>query len=220
MKALYDSPFHHPLAAYLAGLFLLFALAARLPFLYGFLIVFLVTILADATVTGGWSPVPVGSSAYTVFSVLFIILGDLRYFLLAERVTRPSEPFLRTLTFSLPVSLIMPVSTGLMTRTIPGMDDTRVLYIVYESAMAVLVLLLDRYRFRSRAVDEDVRRWVHEVSLLFASLYAGWAACDVLILCGVEAGHLLRVVPNVLYYAAFLIVVFWRAPTRFKAAAE
>ena len=63
MKAAYDSAWHHPFIAYVAGLALLFAIARQLPFLYGYLLVFLVTILADATVTGGWSPVPLDTFA-------------------------------------------------------------------------------------------------------------------------------------------------------------
>jgi hypothetical protein len=110
------------------------------------------------------------------------------------------------------MSLIVPVTTGVMARTITFMADDRVLYAVYELAMAVIVVVLDRYRFRARNVDAEVQRWVHEVSLLFATLYLGWGACDLLILAGVELGHLLRVVPNVLYYALFLLFVFWRAP--------
>lgn len=219
MKAAYDSAWHHPFVAYAAGLWLLFAIARRLPFLYGYLTVFLVAILADATVTGGWSPVPLDTTAYTVFSVLFIVLGDLRYFVLAERVTRPHDALWTSLRFALPMSLLLPVTTGIMTRTIPWMADTRVLYAVYEGAMGVIVLALDRYRFGAREVDAETRRWVHEVSLLFALLYFGWAAADVLLLSGVELGHLLRIVPNVLYYAAFLAFVYLRAPAAIKARA-
>ena len=57
MKAIYDSAWHHPFAAYVAGLVLLFAIARRLPFLYAYLVVFLVEILADAVATGAWSPI-------------------------------------------------------------------------------------------------------------------------------------------------------------------
>lgn len=220
MKSLYDSPFHHPLAAYVGGLLLLFAIARRLPFLHGYLTVFLVCILADATVTGGWSPVPLGTSAYTFFSVLFIILGDLRYFVLAERVTRPDEPLARTLLFSVPVSFIMPVTTGIMSRTLPAMADDRVLYAVYELAMVPLVMGLDHFRFARRALDPAVRKWVHEVSLFFAALYLGWGSCDLLILAGVEFGHVLRIVPNVMYYALFLAVVWLRAPASLRATAN
>lgn len=220
MKAAYDSAWHHPFIAYVAGLWLLIAIARRLPFLYGYLAIFLVAILADATVTGGWSPVPLDTTAYTVFSVLFIVLGDLRYFVLAERVTRPRDSLWASLRFSVPISLLMPVVTGIMTRTIPAMADTRVLYAVYEGAMGLMVLALDRFRFGAREVDAETRRWVHEVSLLFAILYFGWAAADVLLLAGVELGHLLRIVPNVLYYAAFLLCVYLRAPAAAKRGAQ
>jgi hypothetical protein len=216
MKAAYDSAWHHPFIAYVAGFWLLIAVARRLPFLYAYLTVFLVVILADATVTGGWSPVPPNTTTYTAFSVLFIVLGDLRYFVLAERVTRPRESLWSVLRFSLPMSLLMPLVTGIMTRTIPMMADTRVLYAVYEAAMGVIVLALDRFRFSGRDVNPATRRWVREVSLLFAGLYFGWAAADVLLLAGVELGHLLRIVPNVLYYAAFLAWVYARAPEAFK----
>lgn len=212
MKALYDSPWHHPFVAYAVGLIFVFAIARQLPFLYGYLTVFLVAILADATVTGAWSPVPLNTQAYTVFSVVFIILGDLRYFVLCERVSRPEDSLLQTLLFSVPMSFLVPVTTFIMTKTIPAMQDDRVLYIVYESAMGFIVLGLDRYRFGARKIRDDMRRWLHEASLLFATLYFGWAACDVLILSGVELGHGLRLLPNVLYYGAFLPFVLWRAP--------
>jgi len=217
MKALYDHALHHPGVSYIVGLALLIAISSRLPFLYGYSVLFLVTILADATVTGAWSPVPIDSGAYTALSVVFIILGDLRYFLLVERVTRPSEPLWRTLLFSAPITMVMPITTGILTRTVDFMADTRVLYIVYESAMGVMVLLLQYLRFGRRSVDLEVHRWVREVSWLFAGLYFGWALSDVIILAGLDVGHLLRIIPNVLYYGVFLVVVFWRAPASMKA---
>jgi hypothetical protein len=216
VKAIYDSAWHHPFVAYVVGLGLLFAIVRRLPFLYGYLFVFLVCILADATCTGGWSPVPMGTPAYTFFSVLFIILGDMRYFVLAERVSRSDEGLLRTLRFSIPLSFAIPVITEIMRQTLPFMQNDRVLYVVYEGAMVVLVLALDRFRFAPRAADPALRRYVHEVSLLFAGGYFGWAACDVLILLDVEFAHVLRIVPNLVYYAAFLVLVYARAPAALK----
>lgn len=212
MKAIYDSAWHHPLVAYAVGLWLLWEIARRLPFLYGYLIVFLVLILADATATGAFSPIPLGTPAYTAFSVIFIILGDLRYFVFAERVTRPRETFWRTFAFSLPISFLIPVASEILRQSFTFMQDDRVLYIVYESAAGVLVLWLDRRRFGRRQIPPEIARWVHEVSLLFAGLYFGWAISDVLILCGAEIGHLVRIVPNVLYYGALLPFILLRAP--------
>lgn len=217
MKEIYDSAWHHPFVAYAVALWLLYQLARRLPFLYAYSVVFLVAIAADATATGGWSPVPMGTSAYTFFSVLFIVLGDLRYFVLAERATHPNDRLSRVLLWSVGVSLIMPASTGVLTRVIPAMQDDRVLYLVYEAAMGVIVLGLDRYRYAASAAPPEVRRWVHQVSMLFATLYFGWALSDLVILLGVEAGHVLRIVPNVLYYGAFLPFVFFTAPPAMRA---
>jgi hypothetical protein len=217
MKAIYDSAWHHPLVTYLVGFCLLFAIARRLPFLYGYLLVFLVCILADATCTGAFSPVPPNTPAYTASSVIFIILGDMRYFILGERVSRLEEPLRRTLRFSVPVSFLIPVGTEIMRQTMPIMQNDRVLYVVYEGAMVFLVLGLDRFRFGPRARQPELARYIHRVSLLFASGYFGWAACDVLILLDIELGHLLRIVPNVMYYGAFLVLVFVRAPAALSA---
>lgn len=217
MKTIYDSAWHHPFVAYVVGVALLFVLARRLPFLYAYLLVFLVTILADATVTGGWSPVPSGTLAYTVFSVVFIVLGDLRYFVLAERVTHPNDTLSRVITWSIGVSLIMPALSGVLTRVVPAMQNDRVLYMVYEAVMGCIVLGLDRFRYAPSDAPMEIRQWVHRGSVLFATLYFGWAVSDVVILLGVDAGHLLRIVPNVLYYGAFLPFVFATAPESMRS---
>lgn len=216
MKAIYDSAWHHPFVAYVAGAALLVALARRLPFLYAYLLVFLVTILADATATGGWSPVPAGTSAYTMFSVLFIVLGDLRYFVLVERATHPNDSMTRVASWSIGVSLIMPIASAVLTRLVPAMQNERVLYLVYEAVMGCIVLGLNRYRYIASNAPDEIRRWVHRVSTLFAGLYFGWAFSDLVILLGVDAGHLLRIVPNVLYYGAFLPFVFYTAPASLR----
>lgn len=217
MKSIYDSAWHHPFVAYVVGFALLIALARRLPFLYAYLVIFTVTILADATATGGWSPIPMGTAAYTVFSVLFIVLGDLRYFVLAERATHMSRSLSRVLVWSTGVSLIMPSVSGVLTRVVPAMQNDRVLYLVYEAVMGCIVLGLDHFRYSHSDASIELRRWVHQVSVLFATLYFGWALSDLVILLGVDAGHLLRIVPNVLYYGAFLPFVYVTAPASVRA---
>jgi hypothetical protein len=217
VKWIYDSGFHHPLAAYVVGIGLLFALARRLPFLYAYLVLFTVEILADATATGAFSPIPLGSPLYTVSSVVFIVLGDFRYFFLAERVTRLDTKLARPFLVALAISIIVPLVTGIMQLTMPVMENMRVLYMVYEPALGVIVLGLDRFRYQKSDAPPEIRAFVHRVSLLFATLYFGWAACDVLIFNGIEIGHVLRIVPNVLYYAAFLPFVFYAAPESLRA---
>jgi hypothetical protein len=213
MKALYDSALHHPVIAYVAGLALLIALARRLPFLLDFLVVFLVAILADATVTGAWSPVSAESPVYTALSIAFVILGDLRYFLLVERYTSPSHPFTAVLARALAVSLLVPVSSVVLRELVPAMESSRVLFLVYEVLLFSLVLGYSRVRLRGpAAIDEPHQRFLSRVSAFVLVQYAAWATADVILLAGADVGHLLRIVPNVLYYALFLPFVLVTAP--------
>lgn len=212
-RAVYDSAFHHPLVAYAIGLVTLLLLARRLGFLYGYVAVFLVEILADATVTGALSPIPSGTTAYTVGSVVFVILGDFRYFLLLERVARPAESLGRVVARALAISLIVPLGSGIASRFVPAMAaDDRVLYLVYELAAFALVVVLARRRLATTSAEPEERTFLRRVTALFAGLYAGWAAADVIILAGAEVGHLIRIVPNVLYYAVFVPFVLVTAP--------
>lgn len=217
MKAIYDSGWHHPFVAFVAGLLLLFAIARRLPFLHAYLVVFLVEILADATVTGAWSNVPSGTPLYTTLSVVFIVLGDFRFFFLADRATRERAPLGRVLAWALPTSLVIPIVTGLMTKFVPAMRDDRVLYLVYELAAGTLVIALYRLRFARSGASPERIFFVKRVSTFFATLYFGWAACDALILAGVELGHVLRIAPNAMYYAGFLPFVLGVAPDSMHA---
>ena len=61
-----------------AGLLFFALLARRLSPLHGFLLLFGVEIAADAYLTGGLTPLAGGTTAATLASVLFVILGDLR----------------------------------------------------------------------------------------------------------------------------------------------
>jgi hypothetical protein len=213
MKSLYDSGFHHPFIAYVIGIGLLFAIARRLPFLLGFLVVFLVAILADAMVTGAWSPVASESPLYTPLSILFVILGDLRYFLLMERYTAPSRAFSAVLARALGVSLIVPVASTVLREIVPAMESPRVLFLVYELLLFALVAVFSRLHLRAGAGSSEAhRRFLSRVSAFVLVQYAGWAIADVILLSGADIGHILRIVPNVLYYALFLPFVFATAP--------
>lgn len=213
MKALYDSGWHHPFAAYVAALILLALVARRLNFLPGFLVVFCTEIVADATVTGAWSPVPVDSAWFATLSIVFVILGDLRYFILAEHYTRPRAPLRQVLSAAMPIAFAVPVLTGFGSRVIPALGDPRVLYLVYELLLFLLVLSLQFGVYGKRAAaNPNQRVFVRRLSLFLLVQYGGWALADCVILSGAEAGHALRMVPNILYYALFLPFVYALAP--------
>ncbi len=215
VKALYDSGWHHPFAAYV-GVGVLLALLPRTrrdPFLFGYLALFGLVIAADATVTGAWSPLSSTSPLYTPLSIAFVILGDARYFVLQERYLRPEASLGRILAVALPLSFVVPVTSVLLRQLLSFLGEGRWLFLSYELLALTLVVTLWRTRHR-HAPRPDDRRWLRSAAMLFATLYALWATADIVLLAGAPIGHLLRIVPNVLYYAVFLAFVAARAPRR------
>lgn len=213
MKALYDSGWHHPFAAYL-GLAVLVVLLARAPrgtFLFRWAAFFGLVLAADATITGAWSPLPSSSPLFTPLSIAFVILGDARFFVLQERFARPDASRLQVTIVAALTSLVVPVTSTLLREVFPLLSEGRWLFLGYELLALAFVLGTWLVRYRP-ALEAESRRWLGRVTAIFATLYALWATADVLILWGVELGHLLRIVPNVLYYAVFLVATVALAP--------
>lgn len=213
MKALYDSGWHHPFAAYL-GLAVLVVLLARAPrgtFLFRWAAFFGLVLAADATITGAWSPLPSSSPLFTPLSIAFVILGDARFFFLQERFARPDASTLRVTIVAALTSLVVPVTSTLLREVFPLLSEGRWLFLGYELLALAFVLGTWLVRYRP-ALEAESRRWLGRVTAIFVTLYALWATADVLILWGVELGHLLRIVPNVLYYAVFLVATVALAP--------
>ena len=84
-RAIYESTLIDPVLFWAAGAAFALAFARRLPFLYGYLVVFTIEILADATLTSAWSPVPARTGWSAAVAGVFVFLGDARYFLLVAR---------------------------------------------------------------------------------------------------------------------------------------
>ena len=213
MKALYDSGWHHPFAAYL-GLAVLVVLLARAPrgtFLFRWAALFGLVLAADATITGAWSPLPSSSPLFTPLSIAFVILGDARFFFLQERFARPDASTLQVTIVAALTSLVVPVTSTLLREVFPLLSEGRWLFLGYELLALAFVLGTWLVRYRP-ALEAESRRWLGRVTAIFATLYALWATADVLILWGVELGHLLRIVPMVLYYAVFLVATVALAP--------
>ncbi len=218
MKALYDSPWHHPFLCWAAHLVFAVALLARKeasPFFTRFFWIFTLEIVTDALFTGGWTPVRSPSGLATTLSAMFVVLGDFRYFLLVEYVLASRFSvgvFLR----ALGLALVIPLATAPL-----SFGDSRVLFLVYESAFVALALLM---RFvliplRAAKLPSDRRGFLAMLTGFELVQYLGWAIADVRILAGHDIGHLIRIVPNLFYYAGFLWFAWFALPKTLREGA-
>lgn len=66
--------------------------------------------------------------------------------------------------------------------------------------------------------EPRLRAYLRAILLYVAVYYALWAAADVFILNGIDAGWALRIVPNQLYYGLFVPFTYWAFFARRYAA--
>lgn len=217
-KAVYDSAWQHPGIAFAAGLAFAFALARKLGGHHGLAVLLAAEIVADAFFTGTFSPTA-PTALGTPVAIAFVILGDLRFFLLVELAARASRPPAfeglgppRAWGMATAWAFAIPVLSAIPQRLFPAaFTQLNAVFLVYEAMFVVLALVL---RFvvlprRFAQASEPVRRWVFGLALFEIVQYALWSTADVVILAGVEAGYWLRLVPNALYYAVF-VPFAWR----------
>lgn len=211
-QAIYDSAWHHPGLAWGGALVAAILFARKQRFLVGWFALFLVAIVADAFFTGPLSTVPPKHA--WVAGVVFVILGDLRFFVLAEKFIRGRLGG-RGIAVAGGLAFIVPVTTEILRRVVPSIGATpRLTFLTYEVLFLVLALVL---RFsvlpaRLLGLPQPLRHWILRVTTFEVVQYAAWIGCDVLLLAGLEPVILLRIVPNALYYAAFLPFVALTAP--------
>lgn len=225
--SIYHSPWHNPGLFYVAnGLLLVFLLrqkadTAEKRFFRGFLLILALLANVDAGLTGELTPFP--GSIVPYVAIPFVILGDVRYFFLLERYARSggqkrstSSLFLRSLAWG----LIVP-STAYATKLLFFPERTNQwLFLTYESYFALLALV---FRFvvvpkwlRRAEISEDQKGWIRAIGVFELGFYVLWATADVVILSGHEWGYLLRMVPNILYYAVFGWFVLLSAPKELR----
>jgi len=194
-------------------LFLLFLLSRRRPawdtrwrFLHAYAIAFTLETLLDLVATGPLVRVlGLDGAALTAWIFVFVWLGDFRVLWLVFAQTGDTAQRWRAAARRAAAwTCLVPVTTGLVYAPVwLGMVEAPAqgLWLVYEVLFAALALWL-----RARAASPALR-----AILLFAfAYYALWAAADVLILAGVDAGWGLRVVPNQLYYSLYVPFAWWR----------
>lgn len=224
-QALYDSPW--VATALLAAITMvgLVVWVRRRSFLVAYTVVFTIVSLGDALRSGTWSPLHLLASPWEdAIGLGFVLLGDFRYWLLLERFAarpnaKPHDATSKKAWLSAVVWLgLVGLPTVALTKAFPKtFADSRVLYLTWE---AIFLLVVAVYRFvwlpkrlaRSETAAASVRKWLFDVTRFEVVMYALWATSDVLLLAGVEAALLLRIVPNILYYGVFVWFVAFRAP--------
>lgn len=196
------------------------ALAAAVPFLTGYAAVFAVATIVDPLVTGPlsrWLGVA-GGPGGTAVMVLFVLLGDFRVYLLlfgllaiaAGRGWRAALP--RAAAWTLVVPLVALPLDRLLHAAVPAADANSI-WLIYELSFVAVALWLRARLLPARlpSAPPALRAFLSEALSYVALYYALWAGADALIqLAGRDAGWLLRVVPNQLYYAWWIPFVVFR----------
>jgi hypothetical protein len=225
-KAVYDSAWQHPGVAFAAGLAFAFALARKVGGHHGLAILLAAEIVADAFFTGTFSPTA-PTALGTPVAIAFVILGDLRFFLLVELAARSTRPPsfeglgpARAWAVATAWAFAIPVLSAIPQKLFPGaFTQLNAVFLVYEAMFVALALAL---RFvvlprRFAQASEPVRQWVLGLATFELVQYVLWSSADVAILAGVQAGYWLRMLPNALYYAAFVPFV-WRGAIALEAS--
>lgn len=205
MKSIYDSPLVLPMLAWIAaplvaawGLAVWRRTRARIGLVVA---VFALEIALDAWLTGVYSPVHAPPALSWVVPVAFVILGDLRYFLLLVSDGGRRLDARRVLA-SVALAFVVPVTTQLARAASARVhDDEQVNYLVYELLFFALAIGVRIALAARPTASTSLARALTHFEIL---QYGLWSCADVLLLTGVEAGWGLRIVPNLLYYVAFL----------------
>lgn len=179
-------------------------------------------IALDALCTGGLSPLPSPSPWATAAAVFFVIAGDARFFFLLQdpslSATGMGARLLRALLLSAVLSLAAYVGQQVFPAQLPS---SRHLFLTYELMLLVTTLVLAAW-FARRAPDPAVR-CQRRLTGFVALQYGLWALADVVILSAAswsDLGFALRLVPNALYYVAFVpFAVRFGTASRVEAAA-
>lgn len=218
-KLAYDSHWHSPTLFIVVNATLLLVALRSTFALRSYILIFCAETLLDATLTNNFSPLPAPSLGYV--AIPFIILGDARAIILLERLrdapsldawrrATPRRPTILALAFA----FVVPVIAQLLRVFAPSLSHGRWLFLSYECVAVVAWTLYFTLRVcRSLAMAEPAfARWAKGIFAFVLVQYLLWAAADVVILSGADVGYGLRLIPNIMYYAVFLLFVWRRAP--------
>jgi hypothetical protein len=214
-QSLYDSIWNVPIAPWVsAALVLVWCLSrsgrAR-PFAARYGAVFALSIAADGWLGGPLTPLAQGSAAATASGVVFVVAGDLRYFIAVERLVRGALDG-RALWTALGLSAIVPAASEVFRRVAAG-AELRVVFLAYEVLFFLMVLAL-RARVLPRRLlraQDPVRRAVLALTAFELLQYGLWAGADAVVLATAsDAGFAVRLAANFMYYTLFVPFALWQ----------
>ncbi|MEZ4356677.1 MAG: hypothetical protein R3F16_23815 [Myxococcota bacterium] len=183
------------------------AVPAAARFVAGLTLVFAFETMLDPIATGPFCRLPgvAGTPWATLVPFLFVLLGDLRVLLLVAGVARPERTLAGSLRWALGVSLLVPITTGLLfSATRFALPDVhgQVLWMIYEAGFLALCITLSRVWTPRAGLDAATTNYVRAILGYGAAYYALWLVADLLIVgAGLDLGWAIRIVPNQLYYA-------------------
>jgi len=155
-----------------------------------------------------------GTKAELVVSCFFVLLGDFRIFWLLFRLCGPrigGAAALEAAGWTLVVPALALALRAALGLAFPKLPENTI-WLVYELCFAALAVALRVWLLphRMTASSPALRRFAQAVASYGAVYYALWALSDALILgFGFDAGWALRVVPNQLYYAWYVPLVWF-----------
>ena len=176
------------------------AVPAAAPFVTLWSTLFAFETMLDAVATGPLAEAIGPGAVRTALGLVFVLLGDFRIWWLVFGLAGRS----RALRPALFATAAVPASAWLAAKVLAavfGPLPDQALWLLHESVFCALATAISR-----RQTD----RFARAVLAYAAVYYALWAAADVLILAGVDAGWLLRCIPNQLYYGFSVPFVWWR----------
>lgn len=216
---LYDAGWQFPFAVMVAPFaFLLYRSIARerperaldpelAPFVSTWATLFTFETMLDPLATGPLASALGSHAAEQALGTLFVVLGDFRVYWLVLRLRSPQQTNPRAAVEALGLSLIAPTLAGLVSL---GAGAGQVMWLAHEFASLGLAFALARLALPSELGHARRAAFGRSVLGYLAAYYGLWAAADVLILAGFDAGWCVRLVPNQLYYGLFVPFVWWR----------
>lgn len=152
----------------------------------------------------------VGEPVSTYCMILFVLLGDLRVYLLIFFLIAPERGIARAVGRAAAWTLIVPIFAWTATYALEshwGKLPSQAIWIVYELGFFVITLFLAlRLVPSSLGLGRfNVHFYLKSIVRYVGTYYALWVAADLLIVGGgLDLGWGLRVIPNQLYYSFWI----------------